>query len=188
MILTNVEQVPGKRIVEHYGIVTGSTVRAKHVGKDILAGLKNIVGGEIKGYTELLQDARNEAMERLKAQAEDAAILSNHSEYIETLGKTEKPEIGAAIPRPAVAASSVVEGIEIFLPLDQLIDVDKETSRLSKEIERLSQQLHLSEKKLANEDFLKKAKKDVVERERQKAALLLENKQKLEKNLLALQK
>jgi uncharacterized protein YbjQ (UPF0145 family) len=69
MILTNIEQVPGKRIVEHYGIVTGSTVRAKHVGKDFMAGLKNIVGGELKGYTELLQDARNQAMDRIKAQA-----------------------------------------------------------------------------------------------------------------------
>ena len=47
MILTNMESVPGKTIVEHFGLVSGSTVRAKHVGKDILAGLKNIIGGEL---------------------------------------------------------------------------------------------------------------------------------------------
>ena len=69
MILTNVETVPGKTIVEHYGQVTGSTVRAKHIGRDIMAGLKNIVGGELKGYTELLNEARQQAVERMVAQA-----------------------------------------------------------------------------------------------------------------------
>jgi uncharacterized protein YbjQ (UPF0145 family) len=69
MIITNLESVPGKRIVEHYGVVNGSTVRAKHVGRDIMASLKNIVGGELKGYTELLQEAREEALNRMTAQA-----------------------------------------------------------------------------------------------------------------------
>lgn len=71
MILTNVEQVPGKGTLEHYGLVSGSTVRAKHVGRDLMAGLKNIVGGELKGYTELLNDSRNQATERMIAQAEE---------------------------------------------------------------------------------------------------------------------
>ena len=71
MIVTNVESVPGKSIVEHYGLVQGSTIRAKHVGRDIMAGLKNIVGGELKGYTELLTDARQEATQRMIAQAEE---------------------------------------------------------------------------------------------------------------------
>ncbi len=69
MILTNVNTVPGKKIVEHFGIVQGSTVRAKHVGRDFMAGLKNLVGGELKGYTELLQDSREEAMNRMAEQA-----------------------------------------------------------------------------------------------------------------------
>ena len=69
MILTNIESVPGKNIVEHYGVVSGSTVRAKHVGRDFMASLKNIVGGELKGYTELLQDSRNQAVERMSEQA-----------------------------------------------------------------------------------------------------------------------
>jgi len=68
--MTNVGTVPGKKIVEHFGIVQGSTVRAKHLGRDLMAGLKNLVGGELKGYTELLQDARSEAMKRMSAQAE----------------------------------------------------------------------------------------------------------------------
>jgi uncharacterized protein YbjQ (UPF0145 family) len=69
MILTNTETVPGRTIVEFFGVVSGSTVRAKHIGKDIMAGFKNIVGGELKGYTELLQEARAEATDRMIAQA-----------------------------------------------------------------------------------------------------------------------
>lgn len=70
LTLTTLEGVPGKTIVQHYGMVQGSTVRAKNVGRDIMAGLKNIVGGELKGYTELLQEARKESVERMVRQAE----------------------------------------------------------------------------------------------------------------------
>lgn len=69
IILTNTETIPGKNIVEHFGLVSGSTVRAKHIGKDIMASLKNIVGGELKGYTELLGDSRRQSMARMVAQA-----------------------------------------------------------------------------------------------------------------------
>ncbi len=69
MYLVNTESIPGKEIVEMYGVVSGSTVRAKHVGRDIMAGLKNIVGGELRGYTELLQESREEAMSRMVEQA-----------------------------------------------------------------------------------------------------------------------
>jgi uncharacterized protein YbjQ (UPF0145 family) len=70
VIHSNTETVPGKRIVQFYGVVTGSTVRAKHIGRDIMAGFKNIVGGELKGYTELLTEARADALERMNQQAE----------------------------------------------------------------------------------------------------------------------
>ncbi|MCM8787464.1 MAG: YbjQ family protein [Candidatus Omnitrophica bacterium] len=70
MILTNIESVPGKRIVEHFGLVSGSTVRAKNIFKDIGAGFKNIVGGELKSYTQLLEDSRKQAIERMISQAE----------------------------------------------------------------------------------------------------------------------
>lgn len=69
MIVTNIEIIPGRRVVRHLGMVTGSTVRAKHAGKDIMAGLKNIFGGELTAYTELMQEAREEAMQRMIAQA-----------------------------------------------------------------------------------------------------------------------
>jgi uncharacterized protein YbjQ (UPF0145 family) len=70
MLVSNLEIVPGKRILKHLGMVQGSTVRAKHVGKDIMAGLKNIVGGELTGYTELLQETRAEATKRMIDQAQ----------------------------------------------------------------------------------------------------------------------
>ena len=69
MLITNIEMIPGRQIVQHHGLVSGSTVRAKHVGRDIMAGLKNIFGGELKGYTELLTESRKEAIARMKEQA-----------------------------------------------------------------------------------------------------------------------
>jgi len=69
MFLTNTEEIPGKKIITFYGVVSGSTVRAKHVGRDMMASIKNVFGGELKGYTELCQESRDEAIERMKSQA-----------------------------------------------------------------------------------------------------------------------
>ena len=70
MILVNTDFVPGHRIVEGLGLVRGSTIRAKHLGKDIMAGLRTLVGGEIKEYTEMIMESRNESVRRMQAQAE----------------------------------------------------------------------------------------------------------------------
>jgi len=70
MHITNTEQVPGQQITESLGLVRGSTIRAKHIGKDIMAGLRTLVGGEIKEYTEMINESRNESMRRMTAQAE----------------------------------------------------------------------------------------------------------------------
>ena len=69
MILTNIESVPGKTVTEHFGLVSGSTIRAKHIGRDIMASLKNLVGGELKGYTQLLKESRQQATERMIEEA-----------------------------------------------------------------------------------------------------------------------
>lgn len=69
MIYTNTPDVPGREITEILGIVTGNVVQSKHVGKDILAGLKSIVGGEILSYTEMLVEARHKAISRLVEEA-----------------------------------------------------------------------------------------------------------------------
>ncbi len=71
MLVINTESVPGKEIVKILGLVQGNTIRAKHAGRDFMAGLKNIVGGELTAYTELLTEARREAMQRMLNQAEE---------------------------------------------------------------------------------------------------------------------
>lgn len=71
MIVVNTETVPGHEITEIKGLVQGNTIRAKHIGRDIGASLKNLVGGELTGYTELLTEARREALQRMLTQATD---------------------------------------------------------------------------------------------------------------------
>jgi len=71
LIITNIEQVPGKTIIREMGLVQGSTVRSKHLGKDIGAFFKGLVGGEIKGYSELLVEGRDEAIGRMTREAEE---------------------------------------------------------------------------------------------------------------------
>jgi len=101
MILTNIEMVPGKTIVEHYGLVQGSTIRAKHVGRDFMAGLKNIVGGELKGYTQLLKESRKEATERMIAEAQqlgaNAIINIRYATSSVTQGAAELFAYGTAV-------------------------------------------------------------------------------------------
>lgn len=71
MIIVNTEYIPGMRVVELKGLVQGNTIRAKNIGRDFMAGLKNLVGGELRGYTELLTEARREAMMRMISQADE---------------------------------------------------------------------------------------------------------------------
>lgn len=71
MLIVTTNDIPGKQITEVKGLVQGSTVQSKHIGRDIGAGLKNLVGGEISGYSEMMADARNIALERLIAEAEN---------------------------------------------------------------------------------------------------------------------
>ena len=77
MLLSNLEIVPGRKITKHLGLVQGSTVRSKHIGRDIMAGFKNVLGGELTGYTELLQESREEATQRMVAEAIGANVVLN---------------------------------------------------------------------------------------------------------------
>ncbi|MEN8189066.1 MAG: YbjQ family protein [Thermodesulfobacteriota bacterium] len=69
MLMTNTEEIPGKTITVCKGVVSGSTVRAKHAGRDLMASIKNVFGGELAGYTELLSESRDQAITRMKEQA-----------------------------------------------------------------------------------------------------------------------
>ena len=101
MIVLNTEFVPGKNIVDVKGLVQGNTIRAKHLGRDIAAGFKNLVGGELHGYTELLSEARRQATERMIAQAEqlgaDAVVNIRFTTSAVTSGAAELYAYGTAV-------------------------------------------------------------------------------------------
>lgn len=111
MIVTNTETVAGYEIVEVLGLVQGNTVRAKHAGRDIAASFKNLVGGELKGYTELLTESRREAMERMLAQAQqlraNAVVNIRFTTSALTSGAAELYAYGTA-----VTVKSILDDIE----------------------------------------------------------------------------
>jgi len=101
MLLSNLEVIPGREIKEHLGVVQGSTVRAKHVGRDILASLKNVVGGELTAYTELMQEARHQATDRMVVQAMEiganAVLNIRYTTASVTAGAAEILAYGTAV-------------------------------------------------------------------------------------------
>lgn len=101
MLLLNIDYVPGKEIAEAIGIVKGSVVTFKHLGKDFMAGMKTIVGGEIEGYTQMLDDARKIAMKRLVDDAEnvgaDAVINIRYTSSSVMQGAAEVTAYGTAV-------------------------------------------------------------------------------------------
>lgn len=101
MIISTTEKVPGKEITEILGIVRGSTVRARNIGRDIFAGLKNIVGGEIEEYTKLQADAREQALQRLMTDAAqigaDAVINIRFTTAMVMQGAAEILAYGTAV-------------------------------------------------------------------------------------------
>lgn len=118
MILVNTETVPGHRTRQVLGLVQGNTVRAKHIGRDFMAGLKNLVGGELRGYTELLVESRNQAIDRMIEQAQqlgaNAVVNVRLSTSAVTAGAAELYAYGTAVTiepeqvptRPAVEAQA----------------------------------------------------------------------------------
>lgn len=101
MILSTTENIPGKEVVEILGIARGSTVRARNIGRDIMAGLKNVVGGEIEEYTKLQADAREQALLRMKHDAHllhaDAVINVRLSTTMIMRGASEIVAYGTAV-------------------------------------------------------------------------------------------
>ena len=127
MIVVNTETVPGYRITRTLGIVQGNVVRAKHLGRDIAAGFKNIVGGELRGYTELLTESRRTAIERLIAQADqlgaDAIVNVRFATSAITQGAAELYVYGTAVGlerAPDPVAEEAHEGVPLAPPLDEL--------------------------------------------------------------------
>jgi uncharacterized protein YbjQ (UPF0145 family) len=101
MIMTTTDTIPNKQIAEILGVARGSTVRARHIGKDIFAGLKNIVGGEIDEYTQLQAQSREQAMERMMVDAEklgaDAVVNIRLTTSMVMQGASEILAYGTAV-------------------------------------------------------------------------------------------
>lgn len=101
MIVVNTETVAGYRVERVLGLVQGNTVRAKHAGRDIMAGLKNLVGGELSAYTELLTESRRQATERMLAEARElganAVVNVRFSTSSVTAGAAELYAYGTAV-------------------------------------------------------------------------------------------
>ncbi|MCY4142569.1 MAG: YbjQ family protein [Gammaproteobacteria bacterium] len=101
MLVVTGNDIPGKRIVKTLGIVRGNTVRARHVGHDIVAGLKNIVGGEIGEYAKLVAESREQSLDRMKEQAEqlgvNAIVAARFSTSVMQAGAAELLAYGTAV-------------------------------------------------------------------------------------------
>ena len=101
MIINTTESIPGKRITQTFGLVRGNTIRARHMGRDIMAGLKSIVGGEIFEYTKLMAEAREQALDRMKHEAQklgaNAVVSVRFSTSVIMGGAAELLAYGTAV-------------------------------------------------------------------------------------------
>lgn len=101
MIVATTDQIQGRTITETLGLVRGSTIRARHVGRDVMAGLRNIVGGEVKDYTVMLAQAREEALQRMIERAEemgaDAIVGTRFVTSMVMSGAAEMVAYGTAV-------------------------------------------------------------------------------------------
>ncbi len=117
MIVVNTETVPGYEILAVLGLVQGNTIRAKHLGRDIAAGFKNLVGGELKGYTELLTEARGQALERMLEEARqlgaNAVVNVRFTTSAVTAGAAELYAYGTAVQLSEKPRSNPSDSIEV---------------------------------------------------------------------------
>lgn len=104
MIITTSDEIPGKKISKTIGLVKGNTIRARHVGKDLMAGLRNIVGGEIVEYTKMLAESREQSIDRMVENAEEMGANA-----IVTLRFTTSSIMGGAAELLAYGTGVVVE-------------------------------------------------------------------------------
>jgi len=145
--------------------------------------LKEVVGSIRNLRSEMNIPPARKAAVLIRTSGPEGEMIRAQAELIALLAKADPLQIGAEVKKPAVSASTVVRSHEIFLPLEGLIDVATERKRLEKELDKVIKDFEQSMRKLQNEDFLGKAKKDVVDRERSRLESLGVTKEKLERNL-----
>ena len=137
--LSNLEHLPNYQITEHLDVVYGSTVRSKHVGKDLFAGLKNIVGGELTAYTELLEESRQEAIDRMVVKAEalgaDAVVGLRFSTSSIAQGASELFVYGTAVKAVRIPVSHLTQpppnSAHSAYPIEQKQDMPRPDDRHS---------------------------------------------------------
>ncbi len=101
MMVVTSESVPGKRVVRTLGLVRGNTIRARHIGQDILAGLRSIVGGEVHEYAKLIAESREQSLDRMCAEADalgaNAVVATRFTTSVMMAGAAELLAIGTAV-------------------------------------------------------------------------------------------
>jgi valyl-tRNA synthetase len=116
-----------------------------------------------------------------------SGLVIQHQEYLKSLAKVNKVVIGEKGEKPHFAAIALIQDIEIFVPLEGVINIEEEKRRLNKDLDKAEKELSFIEKKLSNPDFLKKAPKEVVEKVEKKGSELREKKEKLSERLRKLE-
>ncbi|MGB2783555.1 MAG: class I tRNA ligase family protein, partial [Atribacterota bacterium] len=116
-------------------------------------------------------------------QEDKLELIKENTYYIEAMIKTKSLEVGKGIKKPEYSAAGVLEGIEIFIPLKDIINIEEEIARLEKKLTKINNELNLIFKKINNNDFLSRAPEDIVKKERDKADDLRDIKERLENNL-----
>jgi valyl-tRNA synthetase len=136
----------------------------------------------IRGEMNISPGSRLEAIVKTNNQ-EKAAIIRKHTKYIRSLARLENLACSSEIIRPKTAATAILPDLEIYIPLEKVLNFKEESERLKKELKKLNKDLEVLHKKLANEDFISKAPADVVKRDKERSIELNKKKEKLEEIL-----
>ncbi|HEX9614966.1 MAG TPA: valine--tRNA ligase [Bacteroidota bacterium] len=145
--------------------------------QNVINALRNIRGENN------IPPSRDIELQVIVPKGEKNDILKSYDRYLEKLARVTSLNVISASKKPRIASSAVVDGIEIFVPLEGLIDLDAERGRIEKEIQRVQQMLESIEKKLGNPQFTDRAPREVVDKEREKQATFRSNLEKLKENL-----
>ena len=136
----------------------------------------------IRGEMNISPGTKLEAMIKTRGQ-EKAAVILKDARYIESLARLENLICGPDIERPKTAATAIVRDLEIYIPLEKVLNFKEESERLKKELKKIDKDLEVLHKKLANEDFISKAPSNVVKRDKDRSFDLNHKKEKLEEIL-----
>ena len=161
-------------------LIDEETARKMELIKDIVYNIRNI-----RGEMGIGPDKRPRTLIRCPDQ-EGALLLEAHTDYIVSLARLSSLEVGPSITKPPSSATAVVQNLEVYLPLEGMIDIDRERERLRKELTKVEEELERVRSKLSNGDFISKAKPEVIEREKTRKDDLSKRHSRLSENIRGL--